>query len=116
MTFSLDRKGDLEYYTETKDAFGQNKKSWSKLVSDVWIGIKHTNTSSDEKQMGNQPVSYHRTEITTRYMNGVSPLAKMRFLIEGRYYNVLYVYELPERRAGYKFICELRDNIDGTVV
>lgn len=109
---TLDRKVTIQSYTTTQDSFGQEVKTWIDAYTNIPARIAPK--KGDEDVEGKQVVSTTQIELQTRFM-AVDPSATMRIFYNAKYYNVLSVEEI-NRREGWVWRCELRDNIDGTIL
>lgn len=102
---SLDRRIELQTYTATRAATGEEILTWS-CVAHVWASKIYPNTKSDEGIEGDQLVSTTRVQYTIRHRCGIEP--KMRISDNGAYYNILTVRDDQKSRDRFLILdCEL---------
>jgi SPP1 family predicted phage head-tail adaptor len=115
MKWKLDRVITIEHYTVTgQDVFGQEVKDWAVLIASACAEVNYQDAGGDEEIKSKQLLSRQIVEFKTRYII-TNPNAKMRIVFEGATYNVLFIKPI-DRRLGWIWRCELRDNTDGTIL
>lgn len=91
----LDRRVSIEYYSETKNAFGEAEKAWQSIAT-VWAKVDYLNKlDNQEKFEVGRETAIDKVKFTIRYRSGVD--ARMRILYQSVYYNIRAISEVGRR-------------------
>jgi len=99
----LDRKIQIQTFTETSNSFGESIKSWATLFS-PWAQVKYSTGS--EGFVDNIEVEGQTLTFIIRYRPGIT--TKMRVLFDGGTYDIESI-EQPKRREMLELRCRSRE-------
>ena len=111
MKWNLDRLITIEQYTVTRDAIGQEVKTWIVWKENVWAAKEIKNLQKQEEGLSrNMLVSEGIIEWNIRNIGTPNP--KMRIIDDtGQIYNIERIDEIG-RREGWSLKARYKDNGD----
>ena len=87
----LNRKIELQTYSESRTSSGSYTKTWSK-EADLWAKVVYK--SGGEKIEADQEQAYNKVEFTVRFCTSININEKQRILYNENYFDIEYVNEI----------------------